>query len=160
MHSLSDSNAPLSDQNQYVSTRNGINKATDDVNMIFHKEAIKAGLMKQKRKPVKRQNPDKWFDQECKTIRKELRKITNEKHCQANNPALRIRHNEMLKKYKCTVRIKKMNYTHMKLEDIENDNQINCGICGTSSTQSNIHYSSKMVTSGEHILKICIKTYQ
>ena len=48
-----------------------INKAT---NMIFHKAAIKADLIKQKRKPVKRQNADKWFDQECKTIRKDLEK--------------------------------------------------------------------------------------
>ena len=55
-------------------------KATDDINMIFHKAAITAELIKQKRKPVKRQNAEKWFDQEYKTIRKDLRKITIEKH--------------------------------------------------------------------------------
>ena len=43
------------DQNQYVSTRDGVNKATDDINMIFHKE-MKADLIKQTRMPVKRQN--------------------------------------------------------------------------------------------------------
>ncbi len=57
----------IHDQNQYVPTRDGVNKATDDINMIFHKAAIKADI-KQKRKPVKRQNIEKWF--ECKTIRK------------------------------------------------------------------------------------------
>ena len=74
------------DQNQYVSTRNGVNKATDDFNMIFHKAAIKADLIKQKQKPVKRQNTKKWFDQECKTIRKELRVITNEIDHQITQP--------------------------------------------------------------------------
>ncbi len=64
------------DQNQYVPTRDGANKATDDIN-IFHKAAIKADI-KQKWKPVKRQNADKWFGQECKTIRKALRKTANE----------------------------------------------------------------------------------
>ena len=39
-------------KNQYVPTRDGVNKAIDDIN-IFHKEAIKADLIKQKWKPVK-----------------------------------------------------------------------------------------------------------
>ena len=107
------------DQKQYISTRDGVNKATD-INMIFHKAAIKADLMKQKQKPVKRQNTEKWFDQECKTIRKDLKKIANEKHRQPNNAALHIRYNEILKKYRCTIRNKKLYYTHMKLEDVEN----------------------------------------
>ena len=38
------------DQNQYVSTRDGVNKATDGINMIFHKEAIQADLIQQKQK--------------------------------------------------------------------------------------------------------------
>ena len=33
---------------QYVSTRDGVNNATDDIIMIFHKEAIKADLIKLK----------------------------------------------------------------------------------------------------------------
>ena len=43
--------------------------------MLFHKAAIKADIIKQK--PVKRQNADKWFDHERKTIRKDLRKVAN-----------------------------------------------------------------------------------
>ena len=73
------------DLKQYVSTRDGVNKATDDINMIFHKASIKDDLIKQKQKPVKRQNAEKWLDQQCKTIRKDLRKIANEKHRQPNN---------------------------------------------------------------------------
>ncbi len=87
--------------------RNGVNKATDDINMIFHKA-------------LKRQNAA------CKTIRKDLRKIGNEKHSQPNNSALCIRYKEALNEYKHTIRNKKQNYTHMKLEDIEsaiNQNQ-------------------------------------
>ena len=41
------------DQNQYVPTRDGVNKAIDDINMIFQKAAIKAVLIKQKQKPAK-----------------------------------------------------------------------------------------------------------
>jgi len=108
------------DQTQYVPTKNGVNKATDDINTIFHKAAIRADLIKQKHKPIRRQNVEKWFDKECKTIRKDLRNIANEKHRQPNNPALRIRYNDILNKYKCTIRNKKQNYTHRKLEDIEN----------------------------------------
>lgn len=32
------------DQNQYVPTRDGVTNANGDINMIFHKAAIKAGL--------------------------------------------------------------------------------------------------------------------
>ena len=122
----------IHDQKQYVSTRGDVNKATDEINMIFHKAAVKADLMKQKRKPVKRQNTEKWFDQECKTIRKDLRKIANEKHCHPNSPALRTRYSEILMKYKCAIRNQKLNNTHMPLEDIENAIKINSGTCGTT----------------------------
>ncbi|KAF0039077.1 hypothetical protein F2P81_009561 [Scophthalmus maximus] len=40
----------ICDQNQYVPTRDGVDKVIDDINMIFHKEAIKADLIKPKRK--------------------------------------------------------------------------------------------------------------
>ena len=86
--------------------------------MIFHKAAIKADLIKHKRKPIKKLNTEKWFDQVCKTIRKDLRTIANEKHCQPKNPALHTRYNNILNIYKCTIRNKKQNYTQMKLEDI------------------------------------------
>ena len=82
------------DQNQYAPTRDGVNKAIDNVNIIFHKAAIKTDLINWK--PIQRQNTQKWFDQECKTIRKDLRKIANEKHCQPRNPALRTRYNDIL----------------------------------------------------------------
>ena len=108
------------DQNQYAPTRDSVNKAIDNINMIFHKAAIKADLIKHKRKPIKGQNTEKWFDQECKTIRKDLRKIANEKHRQPKNPALRTRYNDILNKYKSTIRKKKNMYAQMKLEDIEN----------------------------------------
>lgn len=85
------------DQNQHVPTRDGVNKAIDDINMIFHKAAIRAELITPKRKPVKRQSADKWCDQEHKTIRKDLRNLANEKHHQPNNPALRISYTDMLK---------------------------------------------------------------
>ena len=78
----------LFDQNQYVPTKDGVNMAIDYINMIFHKAAIKADLIKQKQKPVKRQNADKWFDQESKTIRKDLRRIANEKTSATKQPSL------------------------------------------------------------------------
>jgi len=42
--------------------------------MIFHKTAITTGLIKQKQKLDKRKHVDKWFDQECKVIRKEAKR--------------------------------------------------------------------------------------
>ena len=107
-------------QKQFASSRDGVNRATNDIIAIFHKAAIKADLIKHKRKPVKRQNREKWFDQDCKNIRKDLRKLANEKHRQPNNLDLRTRYYEMLSKYKHTIRKKKQNYTHKKLDDIEN----------------------------------------
>ena len=53
-----------------VSTRDGVNKVTDDINIIFHKAAIKADLIKQKQKPVKGQNTEKRFDQEMQDRQK------------------------------------------------------------------------------------------
>ena len=55
-------------------------------------------------------------------------------------------------KYECTIRSKKQNYTHMKVEDTEN--AINQNKFWDMWNKSSRHYPSKMVTSGEHILKI------
>nr|WPH61295.1 reverse transcriptase [Somniosus microcephalus] len=108
-------------ENLYEITRDGVNMAIEDINMIFHEAAVKADLVKQKRKRHKRQNKNKkWFDHECKNARKDLRKISNQKHRQPNNPDLRTRYNETLKRYKHTIRNKTQNYTHKILEEIEN----------------------------------------
>ena len=61
------------DQNQYVPNRDGVNKSTDYINSIFHREVNIAELINQQ-KPDKRQNTEKWFERECKMIRKDLRK--------------------------------------------------------------------------------------
>ena len=53
-----------------------------------------------------------------KNARKDLRKIANKKHCQPDIPAICIRNNEILNK--SIIRYKKHNYSHMKLDDIEN----------------------------------------
>ena len=72
------------DKNQDAPTRDSVNKAIDDINILFHKES------------TERHNADKWFNQELDTIRKYLRKISNEKHHQPNNPALSFRYKDIL----------------------------------------------------------------
>lgn len=51
-----------------------------------------------KSKPSKRQKTGKWFNHDCKTIRKDLRKMDIKKP-HPNNPALRVSYSEALNKY-------------------------------------------------------------
>lgn len=108
---------------QYQNNKDGVNSATQNINCIFQKAASKANLRKPKQCNIRSKNQnvsDKWFDNECKTIRKHLRQMSNKKHKQQNNPELRYEYFETLKQYKQTLKCKKLNYTNKTLDEIEN----------------------------------------
>ncbi len=94
------------------------------MNHIFHKVALNAKLEKTKKPPHKnrKQNPPekKWFDSECKEIRKHLRQLSNQKHRHQHNTTLQHAYFETLKQYKQTIRNKKSHYTNQTLQEIEN----------------------------------------
>ena len=69
-----------------------------------------------KRKLNKSEN---WFDTECKNIRKNLRKLSNQKHNQPYNSDLHLKYCQTLKEYKNTLKQKKLKYLHKTLNDIE-----------------------------------------
>ena len=51
----------------------GLNIAVEKLNSIFD-------LSDSSRKPKKMIKNDKWFDEECKNLRKKLRNLSNQKH--------------------------------------------------------------------------------
>ncbi len=64
-------------------------------------------------------NDKNWFDQNCQTIRKKLRTLSNQKHNDPNNADIRHLYCETLKQYKHTLRTKKALYTQKQLTIIE-----------------------------------------
>ena len=77
---------------QYQNNKDGVNSATQNINCIFQKAALKANLRKPKKCNIRSKNlnvSDKWFDNECKTIRKHLNQMSNENDKQQNNQELR-----------------------------------------------------------------------
>ena len=59
------------------------------------------------RQPKKMNNNDKWFDEECKNLRKKLRNPSNQKHRDPVNLSLRLHCGESLKQYRNTLPKKK-----------------------------------------------------
>lgn len=55
-----------------MNTKDGVNKATADINIIFHKAAIKANCIKPKQKLFKRQKTGKWFNMNVKSSEKTI----------------------------------------------------------------------------------------
>ena len=47
-------------------------------------------------------NRERWFDSDCKTVRKTLRKVSNQKHRNPDSQELRLTYGETLKQYKNT----------------------------------------------------------
>ncbi len=93
------------------------------INDIFENIAKKANLNKTttyKPKNRAKQKPsEKWFDHDCKRIRQELRLISNQKHKDPVDSELRLKHSELLKHYKNTLRQKKLDYYNNTLQKME-----------------------------------------
>ena len=45
-------------------------------------------------------NRERWFDSDCKIIRKTLRKVSNQKHRNPDSQELRLRYCDTLEQYK------------------------------------------------------------
>ena len=102
----------------YTHSKEGINQAVKNINYIFGKTAKISELKISRNKQIKNKD-DNWFDTECQNIRKQLRKLSNQKHRDALNPDLRLSYCETLKHYKRTLRTKKALYTQKQLTLIE-----------------------------------------
>ena len=64
-------------------------------------------------------NNDKWFDEECKNLRKKLRKLSNQKHRNPENLSLRINYGESQKQYRKTPQKKKEHHIRNQPNEIE-----------------------------------------
>ncbi len=102
----------------YPKNQFGINQEVQDLNNILYKTAQKSNLTTVKPKK-KRLDTDKWFDLDCKALRKNLRNLSNQKHRQPDNPDLRLHYCEALKQYKATLRRKKAQFLQNQFEEIE-----------------------------------------
>jgi len=112
---------------KFETTKDGVNSATNEINNIFNKAAQKSELKKKGKKYTKNTPKDeKWFDSDCKTLRKQLRKLSNLKHKEPNNTDLRTEYFSKLKIYKDTIRVKKQHHLTKSIEELEhsiNQNQ-------------------------------------
>jgi hypothetical protein len=64
-------------------------------------------------------NNDKWFDEECKNLRKKIRSISNQKHRDPENLSLRLHYSDSPKQYRNTLRKKKEQQVRNQLNVIE-----------------------------------------
>lgn len=104
--------------NTYPPNKAGINLALNDINNIFNQLAFMCNLKKSSKKKPKNNN-EKWFDKECKTIRTTLRELSNKKHRDPDNQELRHQYQEALKQYKQTIRSKKAQLTEQLFNAME-----------------------------------------
>ena len=95
----------------------GVNTAVGKINAIFDKLAKISNLKTSNQKPEQIYNI--CFDNDCKNIRKTLRKSSNEKQRDTNNQNIGLHYYDTLKQYKCTLRAKKDQHTRTQLSEIE-----------------------------------------
>ena len=89
-----------------------------NVNNIFKKAALISNL-KKKVNSQKKIKAETWFDKDCKEIRQKLRKLSNQKHRDQQNPDLRFAYFDTLKHYKHSLRTKKEQHKRAQLTKIE-----------------------------------------
>ncbi len=97
----------------------GTNLAVDKLNRIFEVSATLSNLKTTKRKAKRPHATERWFDNDCKRLRKEVRILSNQKHRDADNENIRHLYHEKLKQYRNTLRKKKEQNTKSQLKDIE-----------------------------------------
>ena len=102
-----------------IHNKDGLNQAVGDINDIFDKTALLSNLSKPHHHSSNKSTHEKWFDSDCRCLRKTLRKLSNEKHRQPDNHELRLRYCESLKLYRKTLSTKKKQHEQQLLEEIE-----------------------------------------
>ena len=70
------------------------------VEHLFDLSASLSNLQISNGKSKKINNNDKWFDEECKNLRKKLRNLFNQKQIDLENLSLRLHYGESLKQYR------------------------------------------------------------
>ena len=103
----------------YPHNQDGVNLAVENINYIFTYLANLSNLTFSKKIHKTTQENEKWFDLGCKTMRKKLRQLSNQKHRHPNNADLRHQYCEELKQYKSTLRKKREQYIQNQLKTIE-----------------------------------------
>lgn len=107
-------------EKQFQYNSNGVNKAVESLNNIFDLTASLSKLKASNRKTRKNNNiHDKWYDNDCKNLRRQLRDLSNLKHRDPDNQDTRLQYGETLKHYKNTIRKKKYQHIKNQLQDIE-----------------------------------------
>ena len=105
--------------NTYPYNKEGVNYAVESLNNIFNHTASISCLKTTNRTHKNSQENEKWFDRDCKAIRKNVRLLSNQKHRRPNDPGLRLNYFNELKKYKNTLRKKREQFTQNQLKKIE-----------------------------------------
>jgi hypothetical protein len=85
----------------------GVNLAVEHLNSIFDLSSSLSNQKYSSRQAKKMNNNGKWFDEECKTLRKELNNLSNQKHRDTENLSTHLHNGESLKHYRNTLWKKK-----------------------------------------------------
>ena len=110
---------PTSRKNMFYYNSDGVNLVVENLNSIFDLSASLSNLKMSNRQPKKINSNGKWFDEECKNLRKELRNLSNQKHSDPENLSLRLHYGESLKQYRNTLRKKREQHVRYQLNVIE-----------------------------------------
>lgn len=103
---------------QYQPNRKGMNLATRDLN-IFIQLAKKSKLKISRSRKTSTKQKEKWFDRECASSKKNLRKLSNKKHRNPNDQVGRLEYFQALKQYKKQLHVKKSQYMESEPTKIE-----------------------------------------
>ena len=108
--------------------KESINNAVHCVQNIFDKAASMSLKLKQVKHKRKKRNTvcnKKWFDYDCKKARKELRKISNQKHSDPLNLTIREEYHRKLKSFKQLLQYKRKKFKDNQLSLLENNSDNN-----------------------------------
>ena len=117
-------NAFLLKDLEEIQSDKSVNMAVKMVESILNKAARMSLKLKQKKQKKKRRFcHKKWFDFECKTARKELRQLSNQKHYNPSNSIIRKMYHKKLKDFKNLLKAKKRNFHSQKLKELEENSE-------------------------------------
>ena len=97
----------------------GVNMAVRDLNNIFDDLATLANLKKPQKPQNRNHKDEKWFDLECKRLRRSFRNLSNQKHREPDNQQIRNKYLQTLKQYRHTIKLKKTQHTKQQLTEME-----------------------------------------
>ena len=111
----------LFEQTDFASDSEGVELATKQFTNLLNEIALRSSKLNCGKKPSRNKSSKKWFDNDCKLLRRYLKILSNKKHREPFNKELREEYHKTHRDFKKLMKLKKTSLLNSKIDNLINN---------------------------------------